>query len=469
MKQRVAILADSPNDNIDWSEVGTLFTELSELYQHARERRIDIVLVEQSRSDMKRLVASRIRQYNGLTEIWKVSKQASKDIEQPDYIDGTLSEELGVERIKQRLELILHQKDLLQDYRMVGRSSRMKGVAESIERIAPTEMPTLIVGPSGSGKELVARAIHNNSERSSKPFVAINCGALAEGILESELFGHEKGAFTGSVGKRDGLFHKAEGGTIFLDEIGETKPDMQVKLLRVVEDGTYYPVGSSVPKQADVRVVSATNRDLSEAIAEQEFREDLYFRLGVIKITLPPLLERKEDIEPILQHFWSGHKIEYAAGALDLLIRYDWPGNIRQLRNFADRIIALKPGGLADVHDVERFLEEQHTISRNLPVSTGKTVEEAGQELIYRAILQLGNEVRLLRDLITANLPSDVSAEDYMSGDETMSSVDTVEEMERVLIAQVLGATNGNRKEAAQRLGIGERTLYRKLKKYNLQ
>ncbi len=469
MKNRVVILADSNNENVDWSKIGTLFTELSELYQHARERQVDIVLVEQSRTDMKRQVASRIRQYNGLTEIWMVSKQSSMVEDLPNYIDGTLSEELGVDRLKQRIELILHQKDLLRDYHIVARSARMKAVAEFIERIAPTEMPTLIVGPSGSGKELVARAIHDNSERSSKPFVAINCGALAEGILESELFGHEKGAFTGSIGKRDGLFHKAEGGTIFLDEIGETKPDMQVKLLRVLEDGTYYPVGSSVPKQANVRVVSATNRDLSDAIVEQTFREDLYFRIGVVKITLPSLLERKEDIEPILQYFWSGHKISYAIGALELLMQYDWPGNIRQLRNFADRIIALKPGGLADVNDVERFLEEQHTSNRNLPVSTGKTVEEAGQELIYRAILQLGNEVRLLRDLITANLPSEVTSDAYVPSDDAVTSSDTVEEMEKVLIAQVLGATNGNRKEAAKRLGIGERTLYRKLKKYNLQ
>jgi DNA-binding NtrC family response regulator len=354
---------------------------------------------------------------------------------------------------------------------MVARSPQMKIVAETIDRIAPTDVSVLIVGASGTGKELVAHAIHNHSARKGKPYVAINCGALAEGVLESELFGHEKGAFTGSVSKREGLFARAEGGTIFLDEIGETKPDMQVKLLRVLEDGTYYPVGSSEARHADVRIVSATNRDLTEAINERLFREDLYFRVGVVKIVLPPLLDRKQDIEALLQFFWRNEEeLDYSDAALDLLGKYDWSGNIRQLKNFADRMRALKPDGLVEVEDVERFIDEQQTTLRHLPVSTGKTVEEAGQELIYRAILQLGNEVRLLRDLITSHLPTENFESEDTREATTPQFTDgaTMEEVEERMIRQALHDTGGNRKEAARRLGIGERTLYRKIKKYGL-
>ncbi len=242
-----------------------------------------------------------------------------------------------------------------------------------------------------------------------------------------------------------------------------------MKLLRVLEDGTYYPVGSSVARKVNVRVISATNRDLTEAIAERQFREDLYFRIGVVKVVLPPLFERKADIQPILQYFWRDNaNREYSDAAFELLMKYDWPGNIRQLKNFAERMSALKPTGRVEIEDVERFIEEQHSTATNLPVSTGKTVEEAGQELIYRAILSLGTEIRMLRDLITSHLPSEVTAEEVSPESVDVISAASIEEMERGLIQKVLRDTKGNRKEAAKMLGIGERTLYRKLKNYNL-
>jgi DNA-binding NtrC family response regulator len=327
-----------------------------------------------------------------------------------------------------------------------------------------------VVGPSGSGKELAAKALHENSSRKRNAYVAVNCGALAEGVLESELFGHERGAFTGSVAKREGLFFTAEGGTIFLDEIGEMKPDTQVKLLRVLEDGMYYPVGSSSPRRANVRILAATNRDLAEAISDRQFREDLYFRIGVVKIILPPLLERRQDIQPLLQYFWRENpKLEYTDSALDLLCKYDWPGNVRQLRNFATRMAALKPKGTVDLADVEKFIAEQHASATHLPVTTGKTVEEAGQELIYRAILSLGNEIRMLRDLITAHLPSEGTGATFDGNPSPNAKAGTMEDMERILIEKMLAETDGNRKETARRLGIGERTLYRKLSKFGLK
>ena len=455
--------------SINWDKIGIIVEELPQLYQLIKERDISLVIVDSDSFKIRPAVASRIRRNNGLTEIWKLIKSEANGVEPADYLDGLISGNVGYKRMSDKINQILTTKDLLSSYSIVARSSKMKAVAETIRSIAPTDVAVLIVGPSGSGKELVASALHKDSDRSDKPFVAINCGALAAGLLESELFGHEKGAFTGSVGKRGGLFSKAEGGTLFLDEISETTPEMQVKLLRVLEDGTYYPVGSSTVRKADVRIVAATNRDLTEAISEKQFREDLYFRVSAIKIIVPSLLERKCDIQPLLHHFWQSKKgMAYTDSALELLIKFDWPGNVRQLKNFADRMSAFKPGGTVDHNDVEKFLTEQHSTARHLPVSTGKSTEEAGQELIYRAIISLGSEVRLLRDLITSNLPGEVD-ESELSGVQGKYSYDrTVEDMERLLIEQTLDKTAGNRKAAARRLGIGERTLYRKLKKYGL-
>ncbi|MEA3296681.1 MAG: sigma-54 factor interaction domain-containing protein, partial [candidate division Zixibacteria bacterium] len=264
-RRTIVLLGSSASelDGISYDKIGQTYSELSQLYQTVKESRIDLILVHERRSDLTRAVATKIRRYNGLTDIWRVTIGGASQEKQPDYIDGVISQELGLDGMIAKTDHILRTKELLSSYGLVGRSARMKAVAETIERVASTEMSVLIVGPSGSGKELVARALHHNSPRREHPLIAINCGALAEGVLESELFGHEKGAFTGSVGKREGLFKKAGGGTIFLDEIGETRADMQVKLLRVLEDGTYYPVGSSTARKADVRVISATNRDLN--------------------------------------------------------------------------------------------------------------------------------------------------------------------------------------------------------------
>jgi len=469
---KVIILVDHDREKdreIAWDKLGLVVTEISELYQAVRESRIDLILVGEHRNDINFGVAMKIRRYDGLTEIWRLSSQdiAAENISE-EYIDGYISESLGYNGLVKKIDRILAEKDLLSEYKIIGRSDKMKAVARTIERIAPAEVPVLIVGPSGAGKELVAAALHNASHRRDKPFVAINCGALAEGVLESELFGHERGAFTGSVAKREGLFYKAEGGTLFLDEIGEIKPEIQVKLLRVLEDGTYYPVGSSSARRANVRIVAATNRDLIEAIAERQFREDLYFRISVVKIVLPSLLDRKYDIQPLLQYFWVGNKgLDYTDAAFDLLVKYDWPGNIRQLKNFTARMAAFKGTGLVDVNDVENFISEQQAAATHLPVSTGRTVEDAGLELIYRAILSLGTEIRHLRNLITSHIPS----EDNIVVDESaavMEKSTTVEAMEKKLIENALKETGGNRKEAAKKLGIGERTLYRKLNKYKL-
>lgn len=473
MTKNVVILTDGQprsDRGLKLEDLGMTVSEISQLYHTVKERQTDLVLIDERMFDISQAVANRIRRSNGLTDIWKLTVQERHPDEIEPFFDGVIALDLGQGGLRKKVNLILEDKKLLDKYGIVGRSIQIKALGRTIQRVAPTDVSVLVVGPSGSGKELVARALHKESNRSDKPFVAINCGALAEGVLESELFGHEKGAFTGSVGKREGLFHKADGGTIFLDEIGETKPTMQVKLLRVLEDGTYYPVGSSVPQRANVRVVAATNRDLTEAIDERNFREDLYFRISAVKLVVPPLMERRGDVQPLLQHFWRDHPdLDYTDSALDRLSRYDWPGNVRQLSNFASRMVAFKKVGIVEAADVDKFLTEQHASARTLPVPTGQTVQEAGQELIYRAILSLGSEVRMLRNLITSHLPNEA---EVGGGEVSASSVEsgaTMEDMEKALIKQVLEETGGNRKETARRLGIGERTLYRKLSKYKLK
>ncbi len=477
MIQNVLILADESllkrDSDFDtaFRSVGEYVGHLSHLYSIIRERDVELILIPQDFPGINRGIIRRIRTRTPLTDIWQVVGSEMDQSEDENIYDGFISLNDGAEQISKKVKRILYRKSLLIKFGMVGRSEKLKVVAETIERIAPTPISVLIIGPSGSGKELVARAIHDFSPRSDARFVAVNCGALAEGVLESELFGHEKGAFTGSVGKRDGLFLQANNGTIFLDEIGETKPDIQVKLLRVLEDGYFYPVGGDKPVRSDARVIAATNRDLSEAIRNGTFREDLYFRLGVVKINLPALYDRRKDILPLLYFFAKKEGLKgFSDSALDLLTRYDWPGNVRELRNFTARMAALHPGGEISAAEVEQFIDEQSMSRTNLPVVTGRSPEEAGHELIYHALISLGNEIKMLRDLIIDNLPAKHDFEVHESKNEThnFQPNQSLKEMEQELIISALKKTDGNRKAAAKLLGIGERTLYRKLKEYNL-
>jgi two-component system response regulator AtoC len=231
---------------------------------------------------------------------------------------------------------------------ILTRSPRMQEVLRIIERVAPTDSAVLILGESGTGKELVARAIHERSLRADRPFVPIHCGALPRDVLESELFGHEKGAFTGAAGAKPGLVELADGGTLLLDEIGEMEPDSQVKLLRALETGTFFRVGGTRPRQVDVRIVAATNRDLAEAMRQGEFRQDLYYRINTIAIQLPPLRDRREDIALLARHFVEGNASygvkHLGAPALAALEAYAWPGNVRELQHAIERAIILGKG-----------------------------------------------------------------------------------------------------------------------------
>jgi DNA-binding NtrC family response regulator len=304
---------------------------------------------------------------------------------------------------------------------LVGRSERMQQIYTMIDRISAGTPTVLIRGESGTGKELVANVIHQNSRRSHRPFIPVNCGAIAEGLLESELFGHVRGAFTGAIKDSIGLFKAADGGTIFLDEIGEVPLSLQVKLLRALQEHKIRPVGDTREIEVDVRVISATNQHLEEAIEAKTFREDLYYRLNVISIHMPALREMKEDIPQLVQHFIA--KLNQECGrsvsrvtpaALELLMRFDWPGNVRQLENVMHRAFALGLGDIIDVAD--------------LPIE----ITELNRAPVPR--------------LDTLNLV----------------------ENEKVLIARALKESGGNKAQAAKLLGINLTTVYRKIEKYRL-
>ncbi len=366
---------------------------------------------------------------------------------------------------------------------IVGRSLALEELLESVLLVAPTEVPILIQGESGTGKEVVARAIHAASRRRDKPFEAINCGALAEGVLESELFGHEKGAFTGAVARRAGMFERADTGTIFLDEVGETSPNMQVRLLRVLETGDVMRVGGGVPLKVDVRVIAATNRNLADAVRSGAFRQDLYYRLKGVNLFLPPLRERRDDIPILVQRFIAqanrAHQKSVRgieADAMRRLTEHSWPGNIRELRNLVETLVVLTPGpritrALVDAHLSER---EPAGGSPLLPMALGRTREEAEREMLYASILALHRDVReILRVLKEGRGAGDASPLEGLrevqpeSGAHPPATL-SLETMERTAIREALNRSAGNRRRAADSLGISERTLYRKIKEYGL-
>jgi DNA-binding NtrC family response regulator len=311
----------------------------------------------------------------------------------------------------------------LPDGELIGRTPGMLTVYKQIARAADSVVPVLIAGESGTGKELVARALHRNSQRAARPFVAINCAAIAETLLESELFGHTRGAFTGAIADTKGIFEQGQRGTVFLDEIGETSPALQVKLLRVLEEGEIRPLGGSRPIKVDNRVVAATNRDLERAVAEQQFRADLYYRLSVIVIRIPPLRERRDDIPLLVSAFLTasstrtGRPIELSPGALDVLLSYDWPGNVRQLENTIERIVLFSAGSVVGPDDLPALL---HGTRRDVPAG------------------------------LFEDLPK-------------------LEEVERRYIEHVLQAVRHNRTRAADVLGIDRRTLYRMAERYGIK
>jgi two-component system, NtrC family, response regulator len=285
---------------------------------------------------------------------------------------------------------------------IIGKSKPMLEIYDLIGKVSKSKASVLITGPSGTGKELIANAIHYNSPRKDRPFISINCGALTETLLESELFGHEKGAFTGAVAMKKGRFELADGGTLFLDEVGEMPPSLQVKLLRVLQEMEFERVGGTKTIKVDVRILSASNRDIKEDVVNGLFREDLFYRLNVIHIIVPSLKERGEDIRTLVDHFIEKYKdnenkkIELSHDAWKCLFNYNWPGNIRELENVVERAVVLNSTGVIGIEDLPEYLlerEEELDIDRFIPVdaSLQKTLEQIERKLLIRALKKCGN------------------------------------------------------------------------------
>src|SRR5947199_6733692 len=384
---------------------------------------------------------------------------------------------------------------------IIGESPAIQEVLVKVEQMAPVTSTVLIEGESGTGKELVARGIHDLSPRRGKPFVAVNCAAIPDTLLESELFGHEKGAFTGAAERRLGRFELADGGTIFLDEVGEMAPATQVKLLRVLEDRSFFRVGGTQAIKVDVRVVAATNKSLKEEVALGRFRDDLFYRLNVLYIYLPPLRERKTDI-PLLvrrftpefarEHSRPGHLFKgITPEALQILVDAEWPGNIRQLRNLIESMVVLAPEGEIRASDIPKDIRDHGSMLPMRLLGPGRDVGGSGgagaQELefIFRSLVELKLQVEELPrrleerpprvEVIEVGPGSGVSAAVTSGVAEAAREADvvyrpgmTMADVERAAIEAALRETQGNRRKAAEVLGIGERTLYRKLKAYAL-
>jgi transcriptional regulator with PAS, ATPase and Fis domain len=306
---------------------------------------------------------------------------------------------------------------------LIGGSPAIRRVMQLIERVAPTGSTVLIRGASGTGKELVARALHANSTRRDRPLVTINCAALQETLLESELFGHEKGSFTGAMVSKPGLFELAEGGTLFIDEVAEMAPGLQAKLLRILEDGTYRRVGGTTEYHSDVRVIAATNRPLENEILAGRFREDLFYRLNVFTIPLPLLKDRREDIPELVNHFLNtrpvgGERCRIDPAVIEILQRHDWPGNVRELANVLERAQILSEGG--------------HITPADLPESL---IAASGAESVVNSSPENPNALRVI---------------------------------ERRHVAEIMRRCNGNKVQAAKQLGVSRRALYRLLAKHDL-
>lgn len=406
----------------------------------------------------------------------------------------------NLQRIKQR-------------YNIVGNSEGLNHALDVALQVAPTDLSVLINGESGVGKEIIPRVIHDNSPRRREKYFAINCGSIPEGTIDSELFGHEKGAYTGAIGEADGYFGVANKGTIFLDEVGELPLATQARLLRVLETGEYIRVGGQEIRKTDVRIVAATNVNMRKAVSEGKFREDLFYRLNTIPIQMPPLRDRGNDIILLFRLFamqmaekYHIPKISLTEEAKQMMLKYKWPGNVRQLKNITEQMSVLSEQREIDAQTLSHFIpRDQESTELATVKSAGSHSYESEREILYKILYELrGNISELRRDLNSVrkqltdrqeldaaafrrdfndastgkNLPATASAnnfaptvngvEDAIAEEVTEPESLNLSDLGRQMVEKALDRNNGNRKKAAQELGISDRTLYRRIKQYGL-
>lgn len=390
--------------------------------------------------------------------------------------------------------------NIKQRFGIIGNTPALSRAITRAMQIAPFDISVLITGESGTGKEFFPQIIHANSLRKHNKYIAVNCGAIPEGTIDSELFGHEKGAFTGALADRKGYFEEGNGGTIFLDEVGELPMTTQARLLRVLENGEFIKVGSSKVQKTDVRIVAATNLDMEKAVAEGKFREDLFYRLNTVRIELPPLRERKEDILLLFRKFSTDFAEKYRMPAIQLaedakqvFMSYRWPGNIRQLRNITEQISIFETSREVTADILRSYLPLMD--EQNLPVSNRDNIMlQSEKEMLYKIILDMRKELDELKSSIqepghkehiskiiepeirNTALPAVVhKPSEQFDNIETVhaesieSNAVSLEEAEKDMIRKALERNNGKRKKCAEELKISERTLYRKIKEYNLE
>ena len=388
---------------------------------------------------------------------------------------------------------------------IIGTSEKIIEVLGMIAQVAPVDISVLITGESGTGKEVMARAIHKHSKRSNSLMVTVNCGAIPEGIIESELFGHKKGSFTGASENRKGYFEEANKGTIFLDEIGEAPLETQVKLLRVLETGEYMRVGESKVRYTDVRVLAATNKNLIELVKKNQFRQDLYYRLKTVMVQVPPLRDRVEDINPLVERFalefTRSNEISYRGfmpNAIRIMKQYNWPGNIRELKNFVEMIMVFEKGERITVDMVNRELNDVLSDSvpdnYHLPIAVNSSSQQAEIDIILRQLFLLRQDTELIRNLLAIDKDKNVLGIKPIVSNENVQIISSIpdstmevtedgqplirddaigeirmKDLEKEAITRTLRYFNNNRRKTARSLGVSERTLYRKIEDYNLE
>jgi transcriptional regulator with PAS, ATPase and Fis domain len=381
-----------------------------------------------------------------------------------------------------------------QRFGMIGNNAELNRAVDVALQVAPTDLSVLITGESGVGKEVFPQIVHQNSPRKHAQYIAVNCGAIPEGTIDSELFGHEKGSFTDAKDLRKGYFEVADGGTIFLDEVGELPLSTQVRLLRVLESGEFMKVGSSKVQKTNVRIVAATNVNLVEAVSHHKFREDLYYRLNTVPIRIPPLRERHEDVLLLFRKFASDCADKYRMpaihlddGARQLLLSYRWPGNVRELKNIVERISVIEENREITTDVLKTHLP--HISMEKFPVlahySDDKKVFNSEREILYQVLFDMRKDVnelkKLVRDIMEGNVqmqPVDEKVytqasvtpirQSVIQDAETIEETLSLEDVEKEMICKALERHNGRRKNAAADLQISERTLYRKIKEYGL-